>query len=453
MLKKIAQALWGKFESRDELKKFTLLATIFGFIIGSYWAMRPLKDGIFSVIVGINYQPWAKILSLFVIVPLVILYGKLTDKYPRQKVFYALTSLYGFAAIAFMFAFLSPTMGLANTVASPSRLVGWAWYVYVESFGSLIVALFWAFTTDIAKPDEAKRGFPLIALLGQSGNIVGPFVLRASRFGFATSAPIVGIIGLLMFVIGFLMWVFVQVTPKDQLKGYEGETTKKEESHEEPGFLDGLKLLLSHGYLMAITSVIIIYEVIITILDFFFKSTAKAAFPTEVAYSEYLSQYAVYTGIVATTCVFLGINSIQRKMGMTASLLLLPSLVAAAVLTLWFNPVLSFAFWIMVFSKAINYALNQPTLKQLYIPTSKETKYKSQAWIEMFGSRGSKAIGSGVNTLKGTLAGIYGTASGAAIFLMVSSVVSLGFIGVWFLIAMYIARTYNKAIKENKLVC
>ena len=56
-------------------------------------------------------------------------------------------------------------------------------------------------------------------------------------------------------------------------------------------------------------------------------------------------------------------------------------------------------FWLMVASKAINYALNSPSMKQLYIPTSKDVRYKSQAWIESFGSRGSKAVGSGINDL------------------------------------------------------
>lgn len=44
----------------------------------------------------------------------------------------------------------------------------------------------------------------------------------------------------------------------------------------------------------------------------------------------------------------------------------------------------------MTFSTAINYALNGPALKQLYIPTTAGVKFKAQAWIETFGSRTSK---------------------------------------------------------------
>jgi AAA family ATP:ADP antiporter len=129
-------------------------------------------------------------------------------------------------------------------------------------------------------------------------------------------------------------------------------------------------------------------------------------------------------------------------------------LTAVAVLLIKFNPQsLVIGFWIMVFSKAVNYALNQPTLKQLYIPTSKDTKYKAQAWIEMFGGRFSKASGSFINGFRKPLVASLGNIDGVTRFLMFSSVISFGLIGVWLLVAVYVAKTYDKAIKEKRIVC
>lgn len=461
----ITHKVWGKFDDRNELKKFAKLAAVFFFVICVYWGLRPLKDGIFASVVGVDYQPFAKILSPFIVAPLVILYTKLVDIFPRNKVFYVLLSIYGTVALIFSFLFAF-YVDLGTVVPSAFNFIGWAWYVYIESFGSLVVALFWAFTTDITMPISAKRGFPLIYLFGQAGNVVGPLVMRADRLGFSTSAPVIAIVAVLMFFTGFLMWVFVKTTPTSQLKGYTAEEEKKEEKKgEEPGFLDGLKLLLSHGYLLAITGIIIFYEIVVTILDFFFKATAAEYFKGQVAkgiipsgafeksLSGYLADYGVWTGIVATLCVLFGINNINRKLGTAASLLLLPTLVAGAVLTLRLSPTLSAAFWIMVFSKAINYALNQPTIKQLYIPTTKDTKYKAQAWIEMFGSRGSKAMGSVINLFRGFLKSTMGMQAGIALFVTMSTGISFGLIGVWFFVAMYAAKTYNKAIKEKKVIC
>jgi AAA family ATP:ADP antiporter len=452
IVKKIVSMMWGEFEP-GEAKKFGLLSLIFGLIIGTYWTLRPIKDSAFATIVGIDYLPWAKILSLCVIVPLVLVYSKLIDMFPRHKVFYVLTLVYGSLALVFTYFFLHPELGLTNTASDPGRLIGWIWYVYVESFGSLIVALFWAFTTDITMPDAAKRGFPMIALFGQMGNILGPFFLNTKRLGLETSAPIVGVVAGLTFSIGLLLSLFMSIVPQEQLKGY-GHDDKEEEKHGEPGFFEGLKLLLTKGYLFGIFLIITIYEVIVTILDYHFKATAKAAFPIEKEYSAYLAEYAWMTGVVATLCVLFGINSIQRKLGIKVSLILLPILVTGAVVLLKLNPAaLAVAFWVMVFSKAINYALNQPTLKQLYIPTSKDTKYKAQAWIEMFGSRGSKGIGSFLNSLRGGFVKKFGAVAGVNRFLTLSSSVSGVMIVFWLFVVIYVSQTYTKAVKNNDIVC
>ena len=60
MLKKIFSKFFGKFENREEVKKYALLGIIFGLLIATYWGLRPLKDGIFFGIVGADYQPIAK---------------------------------------------------------------------------------------------------------------------------------------------------------------------------------------------------------------------------------------------------------------------------------------------------------------------------------------------------------------------------------------------------------
>lgn len=461
MLKRLATALWGNFESADELKKFGFLALIFGLIIGTYWTLRPMKDGIFNAIIGIDWQPYAKMLSVVVVFPLVILYGKLIDAFPRHRVFYVLISIYALLALVLAYFLLSSQFGLANTIKSPARVLGWVWYVYVESFGSLIVALFWAFTTDTTLPESAKRGFPIIALFGQIGNMVGPYFLNAKKLGFTptahwlgftNSAPIVGICAMLMILTGILFWLMLRSVPQAQFESYHAEGEKATES--EPGFLEGLKLLVTQPYLLGIFMIITIYEVIVTILDFHFKATAAAIYPEESSLSSYLSEYAVLTGLVSMLCVLLGINNIQRKLGMRASLVMLPILVGVAVVIIKFNPdLLTLALWIMVFSKAVNYALNQPTLKQLYIPTTKETKYKSQAWIEMFGSRGSKAAGSAVNAIRAPLKARYGALAGVNSFLTITVLISGGLLCVWLFAALYIANAYNKAIQENRVVC
>ncbi|MFC1842904.1 NTP/NDP exchange transporter [Candidatus Dependentiae bacterium] len=451
--KKIAQAIWGKFESKQELRKFLSLAFIFFFVILVYWTLRPIKDSVFFVTVGVENLPWAKIFSAIFVLPVVMFYMKIVEVFQREKVFYTMMGIYAIAALAFTFFFMDPKIGLANTTVSSSRIIGWLWYWFIESYGSVIIASFWVIVTDITLPKSAKRGFPLIYIFGQLGNIVGPYVITAKNLGFANSAPIPAICAVIMVLIAVMLWLFMKYTPKDQLQRYEGKQVEGAKSKKKKvGFVEGIKTIFSNGYLMGILFVIMVFEVIVTIFDFQFKLMARAAFPLEIDSSAYLAQYAYTTGAVAFLCLFFGINSIQRKLGIFISLLVTPILVLSAIFLLWSYPILGVAFWIMVFSKAVNYALNQPTLKNLYIPVQKETRYKTMGWIEAFGGRSSKSIGSAINLLRKVYTSKHG-AIGAALFLNISSSISIALVGIWFFVAFYLSTKHKKAVTNDEFVC
>jgi len=365
----------------------------------------------------------------------------------------------------------NPELGLLNKIESPDRYWGWAWYVFVESFGSLVVALFWAFTADTTKSESAADGFRLVSFGGQLGNVLGPlsivYILKLLGSVGAVDGVVspevakhemYGIVGcvllaaVLMLCLVGLTKFFMHVVPEDQLKGFEAKDEAKDEKTSEPGFFEGLKLLLTSPYLFGIFALITFYEVIVTLFDFNLKFLVGSTFASSGARSEYLAVYGIWTGLVSLFCVFLGVSRIQKFIGVGASLMLLPLLVGDASFMFQMYPVIDVLFWIMVFSKAFNYALTQPTMKQLYIPTSKDAKYKSQAFVEMYGSRGSKALGSYVNSYRRIFANRLGEAAGSAKYMYLCAYASIGIIGVWLVLALYMGRAYTKAVKEKRLI-
>jgi len=443
MVSRLAKAWFGDF-SREELKKFLLLGFIFFFTIGIYWLIRITKDSVFSVIVGSVYIPYAKLLSLVVVVPLVIGYGILVDLFPRQRVFYALCTIYGTVGILLTILLHSPTFGLPNTDANFWRVLGWLYYVYVESFGSIMVALFWAFVADTTTPDSAKRGYNIIFICGQIGGIVGPLIVEKQAVNLG-QATVIGIAAVAIFMIAAMVYYFMKVVSAEQLRGYHGKETEEQKKKERVGFAEGFGLIISQPYLLGIFAVISIYEVIVTIFDFHFKVLASQHAVTGDALAAYLGNYGVWTNTLALVCLLLGVGNIGRKLGLTTALVLLPVIIAIATLILNFNLSLQVAFWVMVISKALNYALNQPAKEQLYIPTTKEAKYKAKGWIEMFGSRSSKAGGSAINAVKVLMS--------TNAFMYFSMFASLGLCGIWFLIALYLGRTHKKAVDTHTVVC
>lgn len=447
----LLKGMFGDF-TKEELKKYLLLGLIFAFIIGTYWTMRSLKDAIFGAMVvghaakgGVNYLAWAKVVSLFLLIPVIIGYTKLVDKFSANKhrLFYAICLTYVVLLAAWAGFFLLPGFGLANTVASPWRIAGWLWYVFVESFGSIVVALFWAFTTDISDAQSSKKGFSLIVMIAQLGGIIFPRLTKLPSFLSTTNWIVVAVCAGLVFVTYLLMRYFIAIMPAEQLKGY-----KAKEAHvqkEEPGFFEGLKLMLTHKYLLGIFGVLAIFEIIVTIIDNNFKTLAFAQFTDANALTVFLGNYSSAVNFVAFLCLLFGINNVQRKLGIRTALALVPLIVGGAFLTFYFYPNVHVLFYIMIGAKAINYALNGPSLKQLYVPTTEDAKYKSQAWIETFGSRSSKTSASFFNMTKSFF--------GYSNYLFIALILSMGLVGLWFVIALYLGATYNKAVEKGSVVC
>ncbi len=458
-LQAAAKPIFGSFE-REEFKKFLRMGVIFAVIIGSYWTLRVLKDAIFINFVDKHDIPWAKTASLFCLFPLVAMYTRLFDRYSREQVFYMLSGIYGtltfFFAASFFF-FQAPQEVIAARTGMAwflSKFLGYFWYVFVESYGSLIVALFWAIATDITASESAKKGFYLVTALGQFGGIIGPMFISSLRstLGLDTSALSVGIVAFGILGLSALMKNFMRVTPSHLLASFHGKNEKHVEEEQEPGFFEGLRLLLKHNYLLGIFAAICIYEIIVTIFDFNFKVVAATQY-SGAELEAYLGKYGASVNIVSLICLLGGVSNITRRLGVGVALAMMPIIVGCALLGFITLDSLNFLFYLMVGAKAVNYALNGPAMKQLYIPTTPDVRFKSQAWIETFGSRGSKEAASLFNLLLKPLQASLGAVAGRAKYIALSGYLGFALVAVWFFTALFLGKTYKKAIDQNKVVC
>ncbi len=455
MIARLAKKWYGDF-TREELLRALLLGAAFACIIGTYWTMRPLKDALFkAVVIGegpsadASWLAWAKIVSVLVLVPVTLAYSRLVDCLQRNRLFCVLGGLASGLLILFALLFSDAAWGLPNKEASPARLLGWSWYVFVEAYGSLMIALFWAYCSDCIDAESAKRSFPLIVLLGQVGGMIGPQSTDLpAMLGFQTSAPLVAACGAsTLAVVLLIRWFASHSDRPDRMPAAHAAAVRQSRDESATGFLKGLRLLLTDRYLMGIFAAVAVYEVVVTIFDFNFKRLAFAATSGDQATASLLGDYGSMVNLVSFVCLACGISNVQRRLGMRAALCSMPFAVGAMVLAFEVAPTLTVLFWIMVAGKAVNYALNAPSLKQLYIPTSHDAKYKSQAWIEVFGARGAKAAGSGVNTLLRVFqAGAAGPAAGLAMYMVFASTLSGVLLVGWFFVAWFLAGEYERRI-------
>lgn len=458
----IFRPIFGTFET-EEFKKFIRMGTAFAFIIGAYWTMRTLKNTLFCTLVGAASIPYGKTLSLILLIPFLVLYTKLIDKWHHKKTFYVLSFCYAIGLIVFAILFMLPSIGQASQKLICARtglsfwgtqILGYSWYVFVESYGSLIIALFWAIAASTTLPESAKKGFSLIIAVGQVGSILGPYAIGGLPhwLGLSTNALSLVLCALTVGASIYFLQNFLQKTPKNLLVSFEGTNEKQEEAKQEPGFFEGFNLLITHKYLLAIFCVLSFFEIIVTIFDMHFQAMASAQMSgTQLA--QYMGAYGSWVGILALLCLLTGISNITRILGVGAALLMMPAIYALAIAGFISFDSLNFLFILMVSSKAINYALNNPAIKQLYIPTTPDVRFKSTAWIETFGSRSAKETGAAFNMLLRPLQSRFGEVVGRLRHVAYSAYLGFAIVFVWFFVAFYLGKTYKKAIAEKKVVC
>lgn len=434
----LARTLWGDIKG-EELKKFSLLALGFFILIGSYWPLKILKDAVFLNMVGSKYQPDAKILSLILFFPLVLGYSKLVDHFSKEKFMYIMIAIFGVVGLVFVGFFYHPYYGVANIEQSPYRILGWAFYLFVESYISIMVSLYWAFVNDVTTPDSAKRGYGLLIFGSQFGAVLfillGDFLSRDVT-AYATRVPLIALLSVIsLLFLAIVIFILKKTVSHEEMQGYTG--TPEEEKGKSVGFLEGLKVFILCPYVGGIFGLVFFHEVISGLMHYQLLRAIDITYMSNRGLvSRYLFDFTLVMQGISCLFALFGTSFFQRRIGVRGCLLLYPILLGFCIAFFMFNPTLSFITGVMIIAKGINYVLNQPVKEMLYIPTTKAIKYKAKAWIDMFGLRSAKMAGSLVNKSIGVAA-----RSAGAVSLVVAVV--------WIALARSMGKRYHNVIKTG----
>ena len=435
MLGRVFDHLWGDLD-RNEIKKFTILGLTFFCIVGSYWLLRTQKDAAFAAIVGFSYQPKAKLMSWISTILVLLVYSKLVDWFKRSRLLVGLSLLYGSGFIVIGYLLADPVIGLANTAASPDRLLGWFIYPFTESFGTVMTSLFWSYVTSSTKSESAKKGYPLIIVGGQTGSIVGSFLsMNSVHFGNA-ALFVAGACGVLMLVPAvFAYRNFVPTQYRTNV--HAGESKPR------TGMLEGLKILLTRPYVLGILGLIAFYEVVLTISEFEMKMLATRTYTTAATFASFNGMYGVMTNTLSLSFALIGTSFMMRRFGLRFCLMLFPVVTGIMAFAVWCSPVLGVVTATVVIIKGLSYALNNPTREIMYMPTSRDVRFKAKGWIDQFGARSSKAVGATINNcFSGSIEHLF----------FFGSLISFGLIGCWIAVAYYVGTTFTRLQRITRLL-
>lgn len=374
-------------------------------------------------------------------------YSILVDKLKKYQVF--LVCLFSYAALAFIFglALFHPVYGVANTASSPYRLLGWLFYIYMDLYMVFIISTFWAFSNSINNVESAKKNYGFITGMSKLGGIL------ASLFGWAlvnntsltdqqTIPILVALSGVFLICATFCIYRIIKTVPKKYLHGYEAaykiEQQKERIGKNETGIFEGIRLMVANSYVLGIFGLVYSAEIILHIIDYQMQLLLEVRYAKAIgAITSFMFIYTTAWQALGLIFAFLGVSFFIQLFDLTLCLASVPVFIAGLVTILLIFPSLTTVFIVMVFLRAIQYGFNHPVREILYIPTVKDIKFKSKAWIDSFGRYFSKASGATVNLC-----------SRLAMQCSISLVVAAG----WVVISILVGKKYKETIESGNVI-
>jgi len=453
---------WSIDLDEQERNKILWLTIAFFCVIGSYTVLKEMKDVLFAQIVGAKYLYQVKFLSMFVLLPATLLYAKLVDYLSRFSllVFYSL--LYGVGGFVIAYYLQDPVSGLANQIPSPDRTLGWVVYLFYEGVVPFVVSVFWSFANSITGPETAKKGYPILI----AGSKLGGMFTAGFAYLMFMPTSFLGKLGwssvfmhqfllvgssLLLAVSPAIIYVLLQTASKKSLHGYEAsyeyEKDQEKKGASETGMLSGLLMMFKHPYILGIFGMMFFYELVNVVLGIqrvvILQSAAKdsAAFSGEMFKQRFVMHFA---GLILS---FFGTRILIKRFGERICLILIP--IFTGILLTYF--MLAYneqaVLWVFAAIGVLNYAFSSPLREALYIPTVRDIRFKSKAWIESFGQRFAKACGSGVIGTIQSFAVI-----GSSAYLTLFSGFFAITIVLWTMVAYLLGKKYASVIKNGEAI-
>lgn len=382
---------------KSELPLALLMFSYFFLVITSFWILKPIKKSLFIEFydkTGFDFFTWhmsgpqaellAKVLNMVVAFVAVAVFTWLVRHFRRQKLSFIFTGF--FLACYVVYSFV---------VHSPRSLTVWSFYLFGDLFSTLMVATFFAFLNDSVTPDAAKRLYGLIGLGGVVGGVLGTTTVRVliARLNVAGWLWVCFGLGLLILIVAFGAGRMVEKDPPPEPEPIPGELKEKGEGN--PA-LEGARLVFSSPYLLSIVGIVGLYEIVSTVMDFQFTSTIAHYLSGPAIGKQFATVFAI-TNIVSMLVQLFLTSFVMSRLGVGFALMVLP--VAALVGSMGFLalPVLWMGSGLNTLDNGFSYSINQSAKEALYVPTTRDEKYKAKAFIDMFVQRFAKSVAVGVS--------------------------------------------------------
>jgi AAA family ATP:ADP antiporter len=381
-----------------------------------------------------SYTSAAQAVLLLLLVPA---YGAIANRVNRFRLISTVTVFF----IANLLVFYA--LALADTPA-----LGVAFFVWVGIFSLMIIAQFWSFANDIYTPEQGRRVFAILGFGQTLGATLGGFIARAL-------VTRIGVYQLMLVAAGMLVLYLLLIHAVNRGASVAGRTAA---AAAEATMIDrrgGLAMIARDRYLVLIGLLLLLLNFVNTNGEYILGRVvsgeavrlADAGATGGLAHDEFVrrfiatfyAEYFTWVNVLSALIQVFLVARILQRFGVRVALYVLPAVALGAYGIIAFVPLLALIRVAKIGENSLDYSLNNTARHALFLPTSREAKYKAKAAIDTVFVRAGDLLSAGL-VFAGTL---------LALQPRDFAMVNMGLIGLWLVIVAGIGRRH-RALTEAR---
>lgn len=425
-----ALRLFSDVHAGEGLGVVLMLATAF-LILVSYYVLKTVREPLILATGGAEVKSYAAAGQAVLLMAFVPAYSWFTSRVDRLKVVLGVTAFFLVNVEMFW---------LGSRLRVP--YLGIAFYVWVGIFSLAIIAQFWSYANDVYTQDAGERLFPVIAIGSSVGSWVGSKLAEVLfKSGFAAETLLhfsAGLLGLVLVLFAAANSVLARRRGSRAPQGRIGGTA------------GGFTLVLRNPYLRLVGVLLILLNVVNTTGEYILSRTVVDIAPAAVAagvaptidafIGGFYGNFFSWVNLLTTVLQAFVASRLVKYFGFGGVLFALPIVATGTYGLVAAGAGFSLLRWAKTAENATDYSIMNTARAMLWLPTSREEKYKAKQALDTFFVRAGDLLSAGV-----VFAGTTWLGLGVRGFATANLVV----VTVWAAVAVLVWRTYRRLTAER----
>jgi AAA family ATP:ADP antiporter len=405
-----------------------LTVTVF-LLLASYYLLKTARESlILSISNGAELKAYSSAAQAVLLLGVVPAYSWLASRVPRVPLIGITTAFLGVNLLGFAALYAA-----GSVIAVP-------FYIWLGIYNVFTISQFWAFTNDLYTEGQGRRLFAFIGVGSSLGAWLGAEAAAAlvKRTSADPRTLMIAAAVMLATCFGLIFVVNRREVARTDAIG------QRQNAQPITG-RNGFALVFSDRYLLLIAVLMVLLNVVNSAGEFVLgklvSAQAMALFSGDALSVERQRFIGGFYGTFFGRVNLLGFllqlfvtSRLLRYMGVRGALFVLPVIALVNYSVIVVAPVLAVVSVLKVLENATDYSVQNTVKQALFLPTSREAKYKAKAAIDTFFMRLGDVTQAGIVGL--------GTRLGAGVGAFAAFTVGLTV--VWLIVAGQIAREHRR---------